>query len=73
MWKDHDENLYLPEIRFRMSNVQCFSLLSQYKVDFVHNVVYKVNQVKKDLYDVSVTEEYLNPSKCSFRKSHQIL
>lgn len=61
------------EITFRMSNMQCFSLLSPYKVDFVHSVVYQVNQVKKDLYDVSGTEKNLNPSKCPFRKSHQIL
>lgn len=56
-----------------MGNIRCFSLLSPYKVDFVHNAVYQVNQVKKDLYNVSGTEEYLYPSKCSFRKSHQIL
>lgn len=66
-------NHYLPEIRFRMGNMRCFSLLSPYKVDFVHNAVYQVNQVKKDLYNVSGTEEYLYHSKWSSRKSHQIL
>lgn len=66
-------NLYLPEIRFRMGNMRCFSRLSPYKVDFVHNAVYQVNQVKRKLYNVSGTEEYLYHSKCSSRKSHQIL
>jgi len=45
----------------RMGNMRCFSLLSPYKVDFVHNAVYQVNQVKKDFYNVSGTEEYLYP------------
>ena len=45
-----------------MGNMRCFSL-SPYKVDFVHNAVYQVNQVKQDLYNVSGTEEYLYHSK----------
>lgn len=56
-----------------MGNLRCFSLLSPYKVDFVHNAVYQVNQVKRKLYYVSGTEEYLYHSKCSSRKCHQIL